>query len=420
MDLRIYNARILNKDFEIIEGELWTNGDTISFVGNPDNSNINFSREINANGNLIMPGFKNAHSHSPMTFLRSFADDLPLYEWLTQKIFPMEAKLTAEHIYTLTKLAVLEYISGGITAAFDMYYKPEAIAEACIEYGFRMALCGAVNDFKESIPKLSDYYSYFNRLNPLISYELGFHAEYTTSLGIMKEIAALASDKKSPVYTHSSETEFEVKGCIERHGLTPIQLFDSLGLYDYGGGSFHSVFVNETDIEIMKNRGVFAISNPASNLKLASGIAPLKKLKKAGVKIALGTDGPASNNSLNMWKEMYLATALQKYAENDASCFPAEDVLKAALSGGAEAMRLSDCDCLEADKKADFIMVDLNMPNMRPLNNIVKNLIYAGSAANVKLTVINGKILYDNGKFYVNDDVEAVYSKAEKIINSMR
>lgn len=418
MKYRFYNAKILNKDLSITEGELRTSDDIITFIGNGENTRTDsvFDREINVRGNLLMPGFKNAHSHSPMTFLRSFADDLPLHDWLTKKIFPMEAKLTAEHIYVFTKIALLEYISGGITAAFDMYFEPEAIAQACIDYGFRMVFCGVVN---KSVNILSDYFNHFNKLNPLISYQLGFHAEYTTSLEIMKEISSLASEYKSPVYMHSSETEFEVNGCIERHGLTPVQLFDSLGLYNYGGGSYHSTYVNDTDMEIMNQRGVFAITNPASNLKLASGIAPLVKLKKAGVKIALGTDGPASNNSLNMWKEMYLATALQKHAEKDASALPAEDVLSAALAGGAKAMRLNDCDCLEVGKKADFIMIDLNAPNMRPLNNIVKNLVYAGSAANVKLTVINGNILYENGEFFINDDIEKVYSKAEKIIKAM-
>ncbi len=425
MKIRFKNANILsmNNSTEIIKGELWTDEGKISFIGTPTAEQIeavSFNRVIDAEGNLLMPGFKNAHTHSPMTFLRSYADDLPLEEWLFNRVFPMEAKLTADDVYVFTKLAILEYLSGGVTAAFDMYYEPDAIAKACVEYGFRMVFCGAVNNFKESTVKLEEYYDRFNEINPLISYRLGFHAEYTTSLDLMNEISELANSKKAPVFVHNSETQNEVNGCLERYNMTPTELMDSIGMFNYGGGGFHSVVLSDNDIEIYKKRGICAVTNPASNLKLASGAAPIQKYLDNGIKLAIGTDGPASNNSLNMWKEMYLVTALQKLVTGDATACAAEKVLEMATTGGAGAMGLSDSDVLLEGKNADIIMIDMKKPNMQPINAVAKNLVYSGSDSNVKLTMINGKILYENGEFFTGENIEDVYSEANERLEKIK
>ncbi|MGN0596235.1 MAG: amidohydrolase family protein [Ruminiclostridium sp.] len=415
MKIRFYNARILsmNYGFDIIKGELATEDDSISYIGEKAPAD-SYDREIDCGGNLLMPGFKNAHTHSAMTFLRSYADDLPLQEWLYDKVFPMEAKLDGESVYRFSKLAVLEYLTSGITANFDMYYEPEHIAKASLDMGFRTVLCGAVNNFKESLEKLESYYIRFNTCGTLISYQLGFHAEYTTSKELMEGIAALAEKYKAPVFMHNSETAKEVAECKERYGLTPTELFDKIGLFRYGGAGFHSVYMTERDLEIYRKNGVYAVTNPASNAKLASGIAPVCRMLEKGIGVAIGTDGPASNNCLDMFREMFLVTGLQKIAEKDAAACSAEDVLYMATVGGARAMGLADCDVLAKGKKADIILIDLMQPNMQPLNNIVKNIVYSGSKINVKMTMVNGRILYENGIFNVGESVENIYRAVDE------
>lgn len=419
--LRFYNANILSvKDMTISSGELHTCGDKITYVGN-NPPKENFSKEINLCGNLLMPSFKNAHTHSAMTFLRSYADDMPLNDWLFKQVFPMEDKLTPEDVYELTKLAALEYFSGGTTACFDMYFHPDYIEKAAIDTGMRLVLCGAVSggdnqaDFDSALSRLEDYLTRFNGKNPLVSFKMGFHAEYTTHISILKAIAELARKHKQPLYTHNSETANEVQGCIERHEKTPTVLFEELGMFEYGGGGFHCVHMSDEDLEIFKRRGLWAVTNPCSNCKLASGIAPLYKMYNMGINLAIGTDGPASNNALDMFREMYLASVLQKIKENDAAAMPADAVLKMAVSGSALAMGLTDCDSLAEGKKADLTVIDLDRPNMQPLNNTVKNVVFAGSKSNVKMTVSDGVIVYEDGNFPTLDK-EKIFAKANEII----
>ena len=423
MKIRFYNARILtlaDDSFDIIQGELWTNENKIFYIG-PEKENFeNWDRQIDAEGNLLMPGFKNAHTHSPMTFLRSYADDLPLFDWLNNQIFPKEAQLTADDVYWLSKLAIMEYLTSGITANFDMYFHPDEIAKASVECGFRTVLLSSLNNFVSSLKEMEEEYVKFNNYNPLISYELGFHAEYTTSEELLKGVAALSHKFKAPVYTHNSETEREVKECVERHGTTPTTYLNSLGMFEYGGGGYHCVHMSEEDLKICKEKDLSVITNPGSNTKLASGIAPLQKMLDLGIRIGIGTDGPASNNCLDMFREMFLATGLAKLREKDASSVPAEQVVKMAASNGAVAMGLKDCDCLQEGKLADLIMIDLHQPNMQPLNNIVKNIVYSGSKQNVKMTMVDGKILYEDNKFYIGVEPEVIYDKANEIINRMK
>lgn len=423
--LRFYNANILSvKDMTISSGELHTCGDTITYVGsNPPKGD--FTREINLCGNLIMPSFKNAHTHSAMTFLRSYADDMSLNDWLFKQVFPMEDKLTPDDIYDLTKLAALEYFSGGTTACFDMYFHPDRVEQCAIDTNMRLVLCGAVSggdnqaDYDSALSRLEDYLTRFNGKNSLVSFKMGFHAEYTTHISILKGIAELAKKYKQPVYTHNSETANEVQGCIERHGKTPTALFEELGIYDFGGGGFHCVHMTEEDLEIFKRRGLWVVTNPCSNSKLASGIAPLYKMYNMGINLAIGTDGPASNNALDMFREMYLASVLQKIRENDAAAMPADAVLKMAVSGSALAMGLTDCDELSEGKKADIAVIDLDQPNMQPLNNTVKNIVFAGSKSNVKMTVSNGVVVYENGEFPTLDK-EKIFAKANEIIEEKK
>lgn len=422
MKIRIYNVRILTmeKGREIFQGEIQIEDEKIAYVGEEQETLTKWDREIDGQGNLVLPGFKNAHTHSAMTFLRSYADDLPLLDWLNTQVFPMEAKLTDDDIYHLTRLAIMEYVTSGMTACFDMYFSLDQFVQAMTECGFRAVLCGSINDYGGTVEGIEQEYLKYNKVHPLISYQLGFHAEYTTKRSIMEGMAELAKKYKAPVYCHNSETKDEVKGCYDRYGTSPTAFLDSLGMFDYGGGGFHCVHMTNEDIRIFKEKGLSVVTNPGSNVKLASGIAPLTTYVKEGVNLAIGTDGPASNNCLDMFKEMFLATGLQKIQNEDASAMDANDVLYAATVGGAKAMGLTECDVLAAGKYADLVMIDLHRPNMQPLNNISKNLVYSGSKENVKLTMVNGKILYENGEFYMNLDPEEVYAKANAIIDAKR
>lgn len=414
--IKFTNGLVLNKDFEIESTDVYVDGGKIVKIGESD---IKADRIYDLNGNLLMPSFKNAHTHSAMTFGRSFADDLPLSSWLNDKIFPLEAKLNGDDIYKLSKLAFLEYLTSGITACFDMYYFPENMAKASVNFGFRTVMCGAVNNFKESVEKLEEYYNKYNNYDELVSYKLGFHAEYTTSKEIMQGISQLAEKYSAPVFMHSSETKSEVEGCIERYGKSPTALFDELGLFNYGGGAYHSVWVDDNDLEIYKKRGVWAVINAGSNCKLASGIAPVSKMMDLGINLAIGTDGPASNNALDIFREMYLIAATQKINNCDAASTDANAILKAATIGSANCMGLDECDVIDEGKTADLIVIDMHRPNMQPINNITKNIVYSGSKENVKMTMINGKILYENGEF-INTDIERIYSEAQAVIDRIK
>ena len=434
MNIRFYNAKILltkeDKSFEILEGELWVKGNEICYIGDGSREEkvyeglalpvILWDREIDVKGNLLMPGFKNAHTHSGMTFLRSMADDLPLQEWLFEKVFPKENQLQEEDLYWLTALANLEYLTSGITSQFDMYFFQEQVAKACVDMGFRVVQTKGLNNFGGTVAELEEMYLKLNDYHELSSYILGFHAEYTTSRELMEGVAGLVQKYRAPMFVHNSETKREVEECRERWGMSPTQLFDSMGMYDFGGGGYHCVWFDEKDMDIFARKNLSVVTNPGSNAKLASGIAPLKEMWERGINIAIGTDGPASNNCLDMFKEMFLVSSLTKLREMDAAAMNGDDVLYMATAGGAKAMGLSDCDRLAVGKKADIIMIDLMQPNMQPVNNITKNLVYSGSKQNVKMTMINGRILYEDQKFHVNLDVPEIYRKANEVVTRMK
>lgn len=425
MNIRFYNARILTMDgnCDLIEGELWTKDERIAYVGTAAEaaaklaeSAVCWDREIDCLGNVLMPGFKNAHTHSGMTAMRSYADDMPLQEWLNTKIFPIEGKMTEQDNYDLTQLAILEYLTTGVTAIFDMYLSPKDIARACNDMGMRCVLVSGLNKFGPAVEEMERRYLNLNGKYPLVTYMMGVHAEYTCEKELLEEVSRLIHKYEAPVFAHMSETKLETDECVERYGMTPPQLFDKLGLFDFGGGGYHCVYFTEEDMDLFVKKGLFAVTNPGSNTKLASGIAPIGRFLEKGVQVAIGTDGPSSNNCLDMFREMFLVTGLAKLLQKDASAVAPEEVLKMATVNGAHAMGLKDADVLAEGKLADLIMIDLHQPNMQPLNNIVKNIVYSGSKQNVKMTMIAGEILYEDGRFMKGVDAEQIYAKANEII----
>ena len=419
--IRFYNGKTLSfgGGMKLSGHEVWVDGSTIVYVGPAKEDMPVFQRQIDLKGDLLIPGFKDAHTHTAMVFLRSYADDLPLQDWLYNKVFPHEARLTPEAVYQFTRLGILEYLSSGITASFDMYYYNEAYAKANVDCGFRTVICSAMNDFDADPTNIEREYLRFNNYSELVSYKLGIHAEYTTGLQRMEYMASLAEKYQAPCYMHCAETKAEVDGCLERHGLTPPQLLDRMGLFNYGGGGFHCVWMSDEDIELFARRGIYAVTNPASNVKLASGVAPVDKMLSAGVPMAIGTDGAASNNALDMFREMYLASCMQKLSLMDASAGKAEEILTMACAGGARAMGLDDCDDIAPGKKADLCVIDLHRPNMQPELNIPKNLVYSGSKENVRLTMVNGRILYENGEFFVGEEPEEIYRQVNRLCRSI-
>jgi len=425
MRIRFYNAKILTMRGdvpELLTGEVFTQDDRIIYVGDgkgEEKCEGHFDQEIDCNGNLLMPGFKDAHTHSPMTFLRSSADDLPLQDWLNNQVFPFEAKLTPEDIHELCKIAVLEYLTGGITSVMEMYMEPYEIADAFSKMGMRIVLVGAANDFSQSPEYVETMYRELNGKDPLVSCELGFHAEYTNSKEHLLAYADIAKRQKAPVFVHLAETKAEVEGCMERYGKSPVAVLSEMGIFNYGGAGYHMVPLSREDMEIAKEKHIAVVTNPGSNTKLASGIAPISDYLKLGIPVAIGTDGPASNNCLDMFREMFLVTGLAKLRENNAAAVPAYEVLKMATTNGARIMRTPDCDCIDPGKQADLILIDLHQPNMQPVNNIPCNLVYSGSKENVIMTMVAGKILYDrfDGKmnFHVGEDPEEIYARCNAI-----
>ena len=419
--IRFYNGKTLSfgGGMKLSGHEVWVDGSTIVYVGPAKEDMPVFQRQIDLKGDLLIPGFKDAHTHTAMVFLRSYADDLPLQDWLYNKVFPHEARLTPEAVYQFTRLGILEYLSSGITASFDMYYYNEAYAKANVDCGFRTVICSAMNDFDADPTNIEREYLRFNNYSELVSYKLGIHAEYTTGLQRMEYMASLAEKYQAPCYMHCCETRAEVEGCLERHGLTPPQLLGRMGLFNYGGGGFHCVWMSEEDIDLFARKGIYAVTNPASNVKLASGVAPVDKMLSAGVPMAIDTDGAASNNALDMFRELYLASCMQQLSLMDASAGKAGEILTMACVGGARAMGLDDCDDIAPGKKADLCVIDLHRPNMQPELNIPKNLVYSGSKENVRLTMVNGRILYENGEFFVGEEPEEIYRQVNRLCRSI-
>ncbi len=392
----------------------------IAYIGEDYKKFSPFDVIRECNGNVVMPGFKNVHTHSAMTFLRSCADDLSLQDWLFNVVFPRERHLKVEDPYHLSKVAFLEYLTSGITACYDQYFYPLSTAKAAEEFGMRAVLQGTYSNYT-SEENLKDYYFDFNSSkNSLVTYVIGLHAEYTSENIDYEVTSRVLKETKSPFATHTSETLSEVEECKKRHnGFSPIQFFESLGFYENGGVAFHCNYLDDKDIEIFKKHNVSVVTCPGSNSKLASGICPVSKYLESGLNVCIGTDGPASNNCLDMFKEMQLVYSLGKLQNSDPKALPAYEILKMATVNGAHAMGLFDADILEVNKLADLIEIDLTRPNMQPLNSIVNNIVYSGSKDIIKMTMINGKILYDDGEFFVGQPIEEIYNNCQLVADRL-
>ena len=425
MKIKFKNANVLDKNFDVLENQdLIVEGNRIKKIQNTiKDDNATYDRVIDCDGNYLIPGIKNAHTHNAMVFLRSLSDDLPLGEWLTQYCFPNEAKLTYEDIYYFTILGIMENLSSGVVGSMDMYLDLHAMADASLKTGFRVCICDTIQKFNKIISP-EEYFIELNNYKGdngnLVKYVYGMHAEYTNTEEIIKMLSDLVHKYKVPFFVHNSETKKEVDECKERWGgLTPTQVFEKFGLYDFGGGGYHSIYLDDKDMEIYKKHDAIAVTCPGSNVKLASGIAPILKYKDYGIKVAIGTDGPASNNAIDMFREMYLTTTLQKVSNSDPAVLNAKEILNMVMINGATCVGHSDGDVIDEGKLADIVMIDVHKPNMQPLNTFVNNLVYSASKTNVKLTMVDGKILYEDGKYFINEDENYIYKKCNELLKNL-
>ena len=397
----------------------------ITYIGKDKPEGYDGARIIDATGKLAAAGMVNAHTHIAMCLLRSYGDDMALMDWLQNKVWPAEAGLKDGDCYWGTQLGILEMLKGGTTSFADMYFFEDETAKAVEESGIRACLArGLTGDkYDKEDQRLAEnvrlYKDWNGKADGRLTVMLGPHAPYTCTEEYLKLLVEAAGELGSEMHMHLSETQQEVKDCVAQHGKTPIAYADSLGILDRGCLIAHAVWATDEEIDLMAKKHARVAHNPQSNLKLASGIAPVEQMRKAGVKLAIGTDGASSNNALDMFREMYLVTALQKIYEEDASACPASEVLKMACVNGARAIGLPDCDDISAGKLADITVINLRRPNMRPLNNLTANLVYAGSKENVRLTMVNGRILYENGEFFIGEDPDEIYLAAEEFVRSL-
>lgn len=371
---------------------------------------------------LLMPGLVNAHTHAAMTFLRGLADDMPLMEWLQQRIFPVEQALTPHIVRTGSLMGYAEMLRTGTTACIDMYIFEQAVFEAARTAGLRCLGGEAVFDFPsaccptpqaalEATRALAETW----KDDPLLRVAVNPHSVYTTSEKTLEACLRLADDLHLPLHIHLAETTDETAMCLEQHRRRPVAHADACGLLRPGTILAHVVDVNEEEIALLADRKVCVAHNASSNMKLASGAAPLPAMLRAGLRIALGTDGAASNNQLNMFTEMGRAALLHKLAGKNPTVTTAQEVLDMATLGGAAAFG-EPLGRLEPGAAADFIALDLDSPNLRPMYNPVSHAVYAATGAEVRLTVVAGRILYQDGRF-TTFDYEALCREIDAVRN---
>lgn len=431
----IGNAMVLTMDseFRFFEnGAVVVEDDKIADVGNQDDIFKKYNQTdhkfINARGKLIMPGLINAHTHIPMTIFRGYADDLALHEWLYDYIFPVESKFaTAENVRTGSELAVAEMIRCGTTTFNDMYYFADVIAEVCDKSGMRAFISEAVICFpapNSPTPKngLENGEFLMNKWNahPRITLTAASHSPYSCSGEYIYLAKELADKFNVPFNIHLAETKKEFDDSIKEHGMTPVEYLDDLGVLGENTIAAHGVHLTEKDIETLSNRGVSVVHNPECNMKLASGVAPVSKLLQAGVKIALGTDGVASNNNMDLFEEMNTTAILHKLSEQNPTVMNAQTVVELCTIRGAEVLGVKDqIGSLQKGKKADVIIIDLEQPHALPVYNIYSLIVYSLQGRDVESVMINGEwVMQQRQLTHINE--EKVFENTRRIARSIR
>lgn len=369
-----------------------------------------------AEGMIILPSFVNSHTHAAMTLLRGYADDLELFDWLSNYIWPLEAKLTEEDVYWGSRLACLEMIRCGTTCFNDMYWHSKATAQATEDAGIRAVISQVFidhNNAEESQRQIAKAENFFakNQDSERVKFALGPHAIYTVSPESLLWTAKYAQAHKKLVHIHIAETQKEVSDCQAQFGMTPIEYLHSLSLLNSNILLAHCVWLTANDIKLIAESGATVLHNPVSNLKLASGFFPLKLLKEAGVKIAIGTDGCSSNNNLSSLEEMKFAALLPKFLEMNPKLYPVSEVFRDATLTGFEALQI-DAGLIEEGKLADFILLKKANSLLTPNYNIISNLVYSADSSSLDTVVCNGEFVMNRG---VVADEELIVRKVNEI-----
>ena len=434
MKILISNIKIITMDDErpfVDCGNIIIENDRIvevmeagQFSNNSDNqSDGQFDRIIDGNNKLVLPGFINAHTHVGMVPFRNFANDLPLEEWLFKKLFPMEDKLTADDIYWASQMGIAEMLRTGTTCFADMYMFEETLAEVVKSTGIRADLARGLQCFDDDFDIKTDrrvlesvelFNKYHNAANGRIRVRFGPHAVYTCTPKYLSQTAELAGKIGAGIHIHLSETINENKNCLSVYGKSPTHHLADLGVFDLPTIAAHGVHLSDEDISILRQHKVSVIHNPASNLKLGSGVMRAAEAAERGINVGLGTDGPSSNNAMDMMREIYLSAVLSKGVFEDSVGVKAYEALKMATVNGARALGLEDVGQLKPGMKADMTLIDLEQPHYHPLNDAISAVVYCGNGSDVHTVIVDGKILFENGE-YKTIDIEAVKANVKRI-----
>jgi len=383
-------------------------------------------RRLDARGMFLLPGLVNLHNHAAMTLMRGYADDMALMPWLEEKIWPFESLLDGEDIYWGARLGIAEMLLGGTTTFVDMYWHADRVAEAVLRSGIRAVVCpafvdGRYEEFERTFVPLAERYA---SAGGRIGIRIGPHAPYTCSPRTIVSALKLCERYGVGVHVHLSETRSEIDIVRQRYGGTPVEYLRDLGVLDFPTLAAHCVHVSGADMEIMRRCGVAVGHNPQSNMKLASGVAPVAEMLRRGISVGIGTDGPSSNNDLDMWEEMRTASLAQKSATGDPRVLSAYETLYMATAGGARALGMEDrIGSVAAGLRADLILVDPSGPHLRPCYDPAAALVYGGKAADVRTVIVEGRILVENGKLCredLDDTVRAAEKRIERIFGRMK
>lgn len=403
---------------ELLLGDIGIDGQDIAFIGQePDG--FNTDSEIDASGCIVMPGLVNAHTHLAMSLMRHYADDLPFWTWLFERIVPIEAKLDDQLVYDGSMLSLAELVRGGVTCFADMYFNMNAVAEATVRSGLRAKLTrGLVFDGPGDLVKLEQsrqlHHDWHGRGSGLISVDIGPHAVYTCAPEYLEKCIRLSEELDTSIHMHLSESRKEVDDCRKLYGKSPVAHVNDIGLFTRHTYAAHCVHLDDDDIGLLKDKGVGVVNNPTSNLKLGNGFSPVARLLESGVKLGLGTDGAASNNNLNMFEEMNLAALVNKGLAEDPTVVSAYTALRMATIGGAQALGLDESiGSLRVGKKADIILIDTSAPHFYPRSSATAALVYAAQASDIKTVICNGELLLKD-RMLIKVDEHEVCLKAQE------